>query len=56
MSAATREACRTFRPELVIVSQLQIAPYALGIQNTPAILEEIEFTSFAGFNDARGAR
>lgn len=55
--AAVNEACRTARTDLVIASQLGMAPYAMGVQGVPAVLEEVELSIFRdGLNATSPAR
>jgi glycosyltransferase involved in cell wall biosynthesis len=46
MASAVARAARTRTYDLVVASQLDMAPYALGQHDTPAILEELELASF----------
>lgn len=46
MANAIRDQCRLHHPDLVVASQLQMVPYALAVENTPAIFEELELATF----------
>jgi glycosyltransferase involved in cell wall biosynthesis len=46
MARAICDARERERPDLVIASQLQLVPYALSIEGIPAVLEELELTTF----------
>ena len=42
MRAAARQVAARWQPDLVIASQIDMAPYALAVQSTPRVLEELE--------------
>jgi glycosyltransferase involved in cell wall biosynthesis len=46
MHALVRRLQADLRPEIVIASQIDMAPYALGLSGVPRILEELELTTF----------
>ena len=46
LDRARNEVMRRFSPDLIIVSQLDMIPYALRVQGIPLVLEELELTTY----------